>query len=956
MVGSLTLSSLILKSLNDRATRFVFPSAVASAYWMEFSAEATLSAVAKDRFIAWDDFKAETLAEGRKDRRPANSAARSIFSAALLAENAEAASRGTPFFAELISRDHAASYGAFVSSLARSIPALDGLVSRSNALAKDDPYFADLAFVRTRYGEFLDRYGLFEPSWNRVPFRPSASRWILVCPELAEDWGEYAAELSGRDSVRIVSIKDLAMPYETGTKDATRHANDARRILGDATGRLLRFGSAHEEIRWIALAVGRLLKEGTLEPSDITISIPNVEDYAERLLLEFRLRDIPADLRAGRSISDQPVGRLFSALAACPATRWSYRALKDLLLDAALPWKDREKIDALMEFGLRYRCVSGFPENGKNVDVWERSFERLRDHSDDIHFPLGKIQHFYNDLKRDITYIATASSFVELREHILKFKTNHFDDTVMDVDMDRILSRSLDELADLAETERRLEGLRVERPFDLFRTHLRGIPYVFQAKSPGVRIYDYRVSALIAPAVHIIANATQNAATVRANPAPFLREDRKLRARVDERDMSGDFIAAYSLSGEAVVFTASAHGFTTHSVPHRALSEETYNETATSKEAGRGPDPLEVELDLALGRIARTANEVSSPAALCVPTTVQKLARKAVQDLAAGVPPLDVRRSPIRARDTAAAVRARLTRSEDGERLSPTNLNEFNACAYSWFLRRGLGVREKQTEIETIDQRELGTLYHRILQRLFDRIQTEDARFRQERLPLYKDFLVQEVDAALEEARANEGAFQESVYAMLKPRLISALSAYLDADAARLDSCAILGAEFPLKREYPELGPALSGVADLVLKMNDGSLAIVDFNTGLMPATADLVPDADGLLGDLQMASYVRMAEGDGSVQVRAARFYSIDNRNFRPVLADEERLRANARLPLSRDEYGTALDAVDETMQAAAGALVGAEYPVPPPGSRAACATCRVISVCRLPFAGGEP
>jgi hypothetical protein len=55
-------------------------------------------------------------------------------------------------------------------------------------------------------------------------------------------------------------------------------------------------------------------------------------------------------------------------------------------------------------------------------------------------------------------------------------------------------------------------------------------------------------------------------------------------------------------------------------------------------------------------------------------------------------------------------------------------------------------------------------------------------------------------------------------------------------------------------------------------------------------------------------------------------------------------------------EEYGGALEAVDEAMEAVAGSLDGAAYPVPPLGSRAACATCQVLAVCRLPFAGGEP
>jgi ATP-dependent helicase/DNAse subunit B len=267
-----------------------------------------------------------------------------------------------------------------------------------------------------------------------------------------------------------------------------------------------------------------------------------------------------------------------------------------------------------------------------------------------------------------------------------------------------------------------------------------------------------------------------------------------------------------------------------------------------------------------------------------------------------------------------------------------------------------LGIKDKETEIATVDARELGSLYHRILERLFKRIAQESPRFRVEELSKYKRMLGEECSNALEERSQIEGAFQESVYAMLETKIISALEAFLDQAILKLDAAALVGAELPLRLEYPEYGLALSGKADLVVQGNNGSFALYDFKTGVVPGSADLAPDDDGNLGNYQIASYIRMIENGTAEKVRNAAFYSIEDRRFTQVLSTEVQRRSNQRLPLEREEYEVGLDALDDVFQAAAGMLAEASFPIPPFGFRQACATCTVASVCRLPFSGGEP
>jgi RecB family exonuclease len=917
-----------------------------------------MQALDMDRFIAWDDFKSLTLSVQHREKRPATGASRIIFAAALLKENALAAAAGKSLLSEIVSPSYAADYSPFVSSLALRLPALETLGRRLETMRKiEDPYFADMLAVRDRYALFLADHGLYEPSWDRTPFRETADRWVLFFPELADDWEEYSGELSSphwaeQGRIRIVPLDRIGAP--TLGEAQARKIGD---ILGTepkgSEGRgLIRFDDYREELRWVASTIRVLLDQGGLAPSDIILSIPDSEEYAERLALECKLRDVPGDGRLGKSLLDHPGGRFLSALPACPGSHWSFRALKDLLLDRSLPWKDRPTIDALIEFGLRFRCVSGYIEQGVEVDVWERSFERLEDQEVSIHLPVGRIRSLYRRLKRDISDAVRAETFSELREKLLMFISNHLERSEMAEETDSVLSRALEELSVLAETENLLKGLAVPDPYGVFQTHLRSVQYVFQAGVPGVRFYKYRVAAGIGSAVHFILNMTQNDANIRVNPASFLREDRRLALGLEDRDLSGTFIHAYRLSGGFCVFTAADRTAAGHGVPHRCFSVPPFSPPVRASDLPQPTDSVAAEMALADGYSLEDPREPSA-----LQRTGWQAARRTVR------PAVDFRVSPVMDVELRGALSARLTKKDEKEatgdktgteRLSPTDLNEYTRCPFAWLLQRGLGIRDKQTEIETIDQRDLGILYHRILERFFLRIKDQGGRFRLDAMDQYRDFLAQEVRAALEERSKEEGAFQESVYAMLETRVYAALADYLEKDAEILNGSTVVGAEHELHQSFPGIGPALGGIADLILVDRNGDYVLTDFKTGQIPKAADLLPDQEDRVENLQMAAYVGMLESDGSGTVKEARFYSLDNRAYQRVIS-EQKPTGRSPLPVAREAYQNPIDLAVRLCAAMDASLRCGEYAVPKPKHRWVCASCRVASVCRLPFSGGE-
>ena len=945
------ISDFLRHKLPDHNCRFVFPSALVAEAWAKHCVETAMStAVDEERFIAWDRFKAICLSEDRQNQQPVNQAARSIFCASILSANAAAKEKSSALFSELVASQYASNWMALVSSFTGILPVLDDFFHRHAHLdahhISAEPYLEDLQLLYTRYSRFLNANSLFEPAWGRIPFNPGPSSWVLFYPELVEGWVDYKDDVCASTSTHLYRIPESASPFKPSPL--------VEQIMSGVSGKLIRFASAREEINWTARLCCRLIDEAGLDPSEIAISIPNIQEYEVWIGLEFRLHDLPVDLRKGKPLTEQSAGRLFSALAACSSTRWSFRALKDLLFDGAYPWKYKERIDALLEFGLQFRCVSGYVENGKIVDVWEKTFERLRGHESELHIPLAVNESFYRKLKRSIQKITHAKTFALLRQALIEFKSDHFDAQAMHPDTDKVFARVLEELENLADTEARLSNISIEDAYALFLSHLKGVEYVFQSSKPGIKIFDYRVAAGIPAQVHFILNSTQDAAVVRADPVPFLREDRKKRLRIEERDLSTNFIKAYAVSGASVIFTSAERGFSRHSVPHHVLMANSFlpPPDAANKAITEVPDPYEYETAL----LSNALHEHTSKVKACS-TQAKGRSNSEMTKSSPGLPgPLDARRDPFPDPAFRERIKARLCGDASAPRISPTDLNELSACAWSWLLRRGLSIKDKETEIATVDARELGSLYHRILERLFRRMAQESPRFRVEDLLKYKIMLAEECSAALLERSEIEGAFQESVYAMLETKILSALEAFLDQGIPKLDAAALVGAELPLRMEYPEYGLALSGKADLVVQANDGSFALYDFKTGLVPGSSDLAPDTDGNLGNYQIAAYIRMIENGTTYKVDNAAFYSIEDRKFTNVLSTEVSRKSNRRLPLTREEYEVGLDALDDMLQAAAGMLAAASFAIPPPGFRQACATCTVVSVCRLPFSGGEP
>lgn len=972
-----TLQNIFNAYIDERRTVFVFPSAVPAQAWARKLCETSGKPLALERFIAWDEFKERTLSVRRTDERPANSLSRLMFASSMFEKNAREAQAGAPLFTELLPPAHASEYTAFINYVGSLLPSLKPLMEKAGGQANSqtsgqtdsqaDPYLLDLKILYHSYADFLAAHRLYEPDWVRSPFQRDTARYVILFADLADDWEAYAAELSRESSVIIYTVQDIQKDIiqidenspraDAAAPAGTAHPNDAaatdtatKQLLEVLNNSLLRFTSAQEEIRFVANLLAHVVHHKILDPEDIAISIARLEDYAEELRLECRLRSLSLGIRQGTAITDQAGGRLFLHLQSCSQSRWSYQALKELLTDRALPWKNTEIIQKLLGFGLAYRCLTGYSEGGKEVDVWEKTFEHIQKGKTNCPYPVTDLSRFYRQLKRDITDIVNARTFQELQEKLIYFGSNHFDRNLIDAEVDRVYARAMEELSRLIETEAYLKDCTTDKAYSVFLAHLKTTTYVHQSEPGSIAVYPYRVAAGIAPKLHIVMNATQDSASILVDPAPFLREDRKRRLDFTAIDRSEAFISAYRIA-PLCCFTAPDRGLRGHGIPHQAISSRKDIRVL-------GPENLPSVLDCYIIEEKKQGLENLSPFAVQQEAWRRSKALqgslKAEQDRWK----TDIRRAPIGSAPLVEALYTNLTTSvnKNLNHISPTDINNFINCPFQWLLTRGLGIEELELEIETIGQKDIGILYHLILEEFFQSIaQSPGQRIRTNETEAYKGLILEIMKRKLEEQRNREGAFQESVYEMLAERIQEHLFAYLEQELPGLDSCAVLGPEYPLSLLYENLGIYLAGKADLILLDNEEKLVIVDFKTKNTPKPKDLYFNTDSLVTNLQMAAYIKMAEAQIGSPVGRAVFYSIEERKNTWVVHPAGPKTKRSQLPKPRPEYEAVLDYLDSVLANMVASLREGSFPVVDRAYRKICSQCPVKAVCRITFSGGD-
>jgi hypothetical protein len=916
----------ILEQIQDQNRYFVFPSEVAAALWArKICLHGGVRSVAADRFLAWDRFKEAVARAEVKSKRPASALVRRLFARALARKNAAA-----PFLSAMIPPDHAENgvvFAPFIAALLPALPRWEELQRKNNI--RDDEEDRDLRIIKSEYTVFLEEYGLFEPSWEKVPFRSGEKRYLVFFPEVVDDYAEY------RDALGSGAVVAFSAA-ETGAKKPE----------------LVFFHSARQEIRTAAAELRRLHEEG-MPYEDMAVSLPdfkNIEPYVTRELV---LRDIPFSLRAGKSLGEYPIGRIFSLIRDCGASGFSFDSLKSLLLNPGIPWKEKEKNLALITFGVDHHCVSPFRDRGRTADVWEEAFKQSPD---------KELAAYYRDLKRALSALTDSGSFKAIWENYFIFRSL-LNIKNCGAENDAVLARCVEELALLAGTEAEFPDLAEPDPFGVYVSYLNDKNYVYDRHEGGVNIYDYPVAAGAPFGCHLVLNVSQDAATVQHRPLAFLRSDKRSRLGIEDADVSRPMLSLFAQRSwnNYVCHTrmsASEKTFAGWAIPHSFFALD------LKEEEGDCSDPFAEEREWWASAGKDPAGEKPSGKK---PERLFSVQRRGFEAWSGILPGRGA--GPKTGTEFSAAVsallreRIRSKNTRDPESpgaavpaaelsVSATDLNEFFKCPVFWLYRRIFRLEPYREDAALLDDESKGLLYHQILYRLFARIQDKDRRFLKKNLDLYYEWIEEMTGAVLR----NDRAFKNSlVYPLILP-LTSAMNKQLrrllKMEAAWFNGFEVAAVEqkYTVKQGFLKL----TGQIDRVSLAPEGPV-ILDYKTNAAPSKNQSRKTGEAGIGlrDFQIPMYIKLYEAETGIPVNRAFFVIITKHDVVPIMGE---LRGKRDL-WSRDDYQSTMEALEGGIGYFGAAVSALDFdPRHIPGGRGlpykSCVSCGYKPVCRSLYA----
>lgn len=836
-----SLEEFILHELTENENSvFVFPSSVAADLWAKKVMESDkVPVLNRQRFIVWDVFKENFLSVRDYSKKPVSSLVRSFFAKKITAEN-----RKVPFLSKLIPIEYAEDSGIFADWLGKLLPQLknfEKLVSGKsrNQLEKD------LLEILRLYGDFLKENNLFEPSWEKTPFRDNVffpvrnPAFYIVFPETLSDFREYESLLNSGNNIRFLPV--------TG-------------FFPDNPGKLFEFRDTRQEIEFITCLLLQYHHEYRIPFEEMAVSIPSVEDNSEYLLRELRLKNIPYSVRIGKPLGFTSIGRFFSLVYNCYNENYSFASLKALLLNRVIPWKDRTVIEDLISFGIEMHCVTSWKENEKPVDIWKAAFScRPKFWNEDWEFRKEQLKMWFKGFSGHLEALAGARSFKNLLTAYMIFRQEFFDTAAFSPEENLIMGRCIEKLEELINLEQDYPDLITGNPCKDFVSVLNEGVYVPQESAGGVNIFPYRVAAGSPYTLHIVFGANQDDCTVvypGLDGIPSVEKSILCAGdKNPDTDVSVPFFLSYILGSTleknknlplpGAVFTSATETFNGYKIPHVYFQDSEKN---TWTDFGLDSWSLfrkEKQFILDDGAEIKKLFPVQQSGFL------SWYRRKTVSGNDS------LLRTPFKDAPEIYSFLQNTKRFRGGDVVvSQSDLKEFYKCPASWFFRKFLRIEEMNLDSMLADEKNIGTAVHGILEKFYLYIK-ETGKKPEDCLPLLGNFAVRIINSDNEFS----GPLSKPVFEAMKEKLIALSTCIIQNDIEKGFTDKIIALEQDLYWRYK--GVIYHGKIDKITLNSENSLSLIDYKTGELPSAQNysLEPGTGAVLEDFQMPVYVVLAE-----------------------------------------------------------------------------------------------
>lgn len=831
------IEKTIAEHIHDQNVVFVFPTGVSADRWAD---RATLtcgvSAVAMERFIAWDDFKAASIKSQVAGKTSVPSVMRTVFAANLIAENAK-----SPFLRNLIVPEYAQSATSFADWIGSLLPSLSSWKKKFESVGNTaDDEDTDLLTLYTKYNAFLDSHNLFDPAWETPPFVTDGNEYYIFYPEVLMDFAEYKVLLTSAPQIHLITLSDSS---DTDLESVSKPQVDF-------------FSNSRSELRHVALYIRNLHEEKHIAWEDIAINVPDLTTYAPYLTRELDLYEIPHVLKLGLPLTTSGAGHFFVQMKDCVSEGFSFATVKNLLLNTELPWREPSLNNELVQFGKENNCICSYEYNGTKVDVWKQAFKELHDRS------YNRLEEYYDSIKHHVSSVVNATTFAEINEEYFKMKPILFDVDAFTPQSDRIMSRCITELASLMDLEKQYDDCTVPSPYTFFTDILAGVQYLAQSNSLGVQIFPYKLASTAPFEAHIVIDASQASISILFKQLQFLRQDKRTSLGLEDVNPSKSFIELYtrsSLSGASnAYFTVSEKTFSGYSLPHSDL--ETRDRRPGSKTEVKVPelyDPYTAEKQWML--------EKEKVDAITTITELQKKGfttwRESHNGAFASVSKAALLLSD---KEIDSLLKEKVFNKDNGKICaSKTALNTYYTCPRLYLLQNVLKVEPEINEAELMDVYAVGNLNHAIMQYYCTKLKENHLPLHAEKEGLsdqYKDILSQCIDDAIQ--KSDNSALAKQLLLTERNSLGEKMYDCVLSFSRWFEGCTVYAAE--QSYNYAPVGKQFffAGRPDCLLSTSDGSIILIDFKTsnGGIPKSTFYVSE-EVQIPDFQMPIYKNILE-----------------------------------------------------------------------------------------------
>jgi len=718
-----------------------------------------------------------------------------------------------------------------------------------------------------RYAQFLEANNLFEPAWETPPFNDEGKECFIFFPESLSDYNEYRELLVSSNHVKTIN------------------ASDAENLPCDT----FFYTNSRSEITEAALYIRALNEKSGIDWDSIAVCISDSEYYEPYVLREFTNRNIPFVKRSSKPLSDYPAGQFFRSIIDCISRDFAFSPLVSLILNRNLPWKDTSQIHNLVEFGINNNCISSWTEkeNGeeKTLNVWEDTFES----------PFGRLdpgaRYFFNDLKRRLHAMRSASSFSEVRRQYFIFRERFFDMDKCSPETDLILSRCISELMYLTEIEKDFPGVPAADPFLFFTEYLREINYLAQTKVSGVTILPYKTAASAPFDCHVILGAGQDNLSVVYSKLDFLPRKKREKLGIFDEDASLSFINLHKFNSTKIsAFFCCEQTFSGFTIPHSKINapskpRERYAELPELRDKF-APDYYKEESSMCA---SLSFGEINAPKKLHENqingfnnwNDRRRQTASGGADWKTGKPLLELIRKKY----------AYDEKFPDKYSVSASSLLPYYQCSLKWLFERVLSLENVQIEASLMAENISGMVYHAALNLFFSAIKEKKEKLlsplnSEQGLSLpdgYRALLKNCVDIIFNDfpSLQSNGKPQMS---SLTARLLRAGKKHFQFNLENciahflsyFSGCHVAGCETSYKAERDSF--FLNGKLDCILKNSTNEYIIVDFKLKSTPKRADCTGDDENAISDFQLPMYITLAEENEKIEVHTALFFSILN------------------------------------------------------------------------------